>query len=159
MLRTEAVFALCGLAAALGPFLRAEPDAVEPLTCAFVVSVVEAEGTERLVCADDPALSDCDGLIEGRRYLGCEDVGAIRGPVLSMRGQPIDANEATAEDFRALPGVGEGLARRLVEGRSEEPYCEASDLARVSGVGKKRAAALAVALTFHHPLCAERVAK
>lgn len=153
MLRTEAVFALCGFAALLGPILRREPPPVAPVTCPSVVAVVGSDASERLACPDDPALDACTSVVEGRRYRACQDVGAIRGPVLVMRGLPIDVNEAIAEDLRALPGVGEGLARRLVEGRRDEPYCSAFDLARVGGIGQKRATELGSAFTFKHPLC------
>ena len=49
-------------------------------------------------------------------------------------GQPIDPNTATVDQIMLLPGVGEVLAERIVEGR---PYKTIDDLRRVPGVGEK----------------------
>jgi DNA uptake protein ComE-like DNA-binding protein len=49
-------------------------------------------------------------------------------------GQPIDPNTATVDEIMLLPGVGEVLAERIVEGR---PYKTIDDLRRVPGVGDK----------------------
>ena len=49
-------------------------------------------------------------------------------------GQPIDPNTATVDEIMLLPGVGEVLAERIVEGR---PYKSIDDLRRVPGVGDK----------------------
>ncbi|MGA0094759.1 MAG: helix-hairpin-helix domain-containing protein [Chthoniobacterales bacterium] len=49
-------------------------------------------------------------------------------------GQPIDPNTATVDEIMLLPGVGEVLAERIVEGR---PYQSVEDLRRVPGIGEK----------------------
>ncbi|MFM7376345.1 MAG: ComEA family DNA-binding protein, partial [Chthoniobacterales bacterium] len=49
-------------------------------------------------------------------------------------GEPIDPNTATVDEIMLLPGVGEVLAERIVEGR---PYKSVDDLRRVPGVGDK----------------------
>ncbi|MEX1110535.1 MAG: helix-hairpin-helix domain-containing protein [Chthoniobacterales bacterium] len=49
-------------------------------------------------------------------------------------GEPIDPNTATVEEIMLLPGIGEVLAERIVEGR---PYKSLEDLRRVPGVGEK----------------------
>jgi competence protein ComEA len=49
-------------------------------------------------------------------------------------GQPIDPNTATVDEIMLLPGVGEVLAERIVEGR---PYKSVDDLRRVPGIGEK----------------------
>jgi competence protein ComEA len=49
-------------------------------------------------------------------------------------GQPIDPNTATVDEIMLLPGVGEVLAERIVEGR---PYKSVEDLRRVPGIGEK----------------------
>jgi DNA uptake protein ComE-like DNA-binding protein len=49
-------------------------------------------------------------------------------------GQPIDPNTATVDEIMLLPGIGEVLAERIVEGR---PYKSIDDLRRVPGVGEK----------------------
>lgn len=49
-------------------------------------------------------------------------------------GRPLDPNTATVDEIMLLPGVGEVLAERIVEGR---PYKTIDDLRRVPGVGDK----------------------
>jgi DNA uptake protein ComE-like DNA-binding protein len=46
----------------------------------------------------------------------------------------VDPNTATVDEIMLLPGVGEVLAERIVEGR---PYKSVEDLRRVPGVGEK----------------------
>jgi competence protein ComEA len=54
-------------------------------------------------------------------------------------GQSIDPNTATVDEIMLLPGVGEVLAERIVEGR---PYKSVEDLRRVPGIGPKTFAEL-----------------
>jgi competence protein ComEA len=50
----------------------------------------------------------------------------------------IDLNEADWPEFSQLPGVGETLARRIVESRrAEGPFTDVEDLRRVRGIGAK----------------------
>ena len=49
-------------------------------------------------------------------------------------GQTIDPNTASVDEIMLLPGVGEVLAERIVEGR---PYKTLEDLRRVPGIGPK----------------------
>ena len=50
----------------------------------------------------------------------------------------IDVNEADWPEFSQLPGIGETLARRIVDSRSVEgPFADLDDLRRVRGVGSK----------------------
>lgn len=48
--------------------------------------------------------------------------------------QPVNLNTATIEEIMNLPGVGEVLAERIVDGR---PYRSVEDLRRVPGMGGK----------------------
>jgi competence protein ComEA len=45
----------------------------------------------------------------------------------------IDLNTATQAELESLPGVGEAIARRIIEGR---PYSGVEDLLRVRGIGE-----------------------
>jgi DNA uptake protein ComE-like DNA-binding protein len=47
----------------------------------------------------------------------------------------IDINSAGLEQLMTLPGVGEAIARRIIEGR---PYRTVDDLRRVKGIGERR---------------------
>lgn len=52
---------------------------------------------------------------------------------------PLDLNRAPAFELEGLPGIGEVLARRIIEGR---PYSSVDDLERVEGIGEGKLAAL-----------------
>lgn len=52
---------------------------------------------------------------------------------------PIDINTATAEQFNALPGIGETLANRILTYRTENgPFETLADLLNVEGIGEKK---------------------
>jgi hypothetical protein len=67
------------------------------------------------------------------------DVDRMAGPALRLLRLPIDINLSSVEDLQALPGIGPGLASRLVAAR---PYRTISELRQVAGMGAKRVAAL-----------------
>lgn len=51
----------------------------------------------------------------------------------------VDLNEAEWPELAQLPGIGETLARRIVESRSREgPFRDHDDLQRVRGIGPKK---------------------
>ena len=51
----------------------------------------------------------------------------------------IDINQATAEDFQKLPGIGPELARRIVAFRKKHgPFRRVEDLLVVRGIGHKK---------------------
>ena len=55
----------------------------------------------------------------------------------------LDLNAATAEELTQLPGIGEELARRIVEFReSSGPFESVEQLMEVSGIGEGKLAAL-----------------
>ena len=47
-----------------------------------------------------------------------------------------------------LPGVGEVIANRIIEGRSDGPYLSAKDLLRVKGISQKSLDAMTPSLRF-----------
>ena len=56
---------------------------------------------------------------------------------------PLDLNAAGAEALTALPGIGETLARRIVDYREEHgPFGAVEDLTKVPGIGQGKLAAL-----------------
>ena len=56
---------------------------------------------------------------------------------------PLDLNAATPEELAQLPGIGEELARRIVEYReSRGPFETAEQLMEVPGIGEGKFAAL-----------------
>jgi len=56
---------------------------------------------------------------------------------------PLDLNAATVEELTELPGIGEELARRIVEYRTEHgPFQAVEELMEVSGIGEAKLAGL-----------------
>ncbi len=50
--------------------------------------------------------------------------------------KPVDVNTATAEELQSVPGIGETLAKRIVEFRQEHgPFEKVDDLLNVRGIG------------------------
>lgn len=53
--------------------------------------------------------------------------------------RPLNINAASAEELAALPGIGEVLAGRIVDYRTEHgPFTAVEDLTKVSGIGEKK---------------------
>jgi len=85
----------------------------------------------------------------------CSVVGSrprLSGRVSIMLKQPIDLNSADEFDLRAVPGIGLKLAGAIVESRSRDgPFCSVEELARVAGIGAKRAAQIGTYLQARCP--------
>jgi len=79
------------------------------------------------------AKTDPQRLVALREDRRAED-RQLREAFGTSAGEPIDPNTATVDEIMLLPGVGEVLAERIVEGR---PYKSVADLRRVPGVGEK----------------------
>ena len=64
----------------------------------------------------------------------------------------VNPNAASAEELAALPGIGPTLAGRVVAYRAgHPPFRRAGDLAHVSGISARMAAALEPYLIFNPP--------
>jgi competence protein ComEA len=64
--------------------------------------------------------------------------GPLSVRALWILGRPIPVNRATAEELDAIPGIGPGLARRIVEHRETRgPFAEPGELQQVPGIGEK----------------------
>ena len=65
------------------------------------------------------------------------------------RGERIDADRASAQELQRLPGVGPGLARRIVEERNRSgPFGDTAALRRVPGIGPSKLRRMAPNLAF-----------
>ncbi len=61
-------------------------------------------------------------------------------PTLSAaeENDPIDLNQATVRELIQLPGVGEVIAKRIVDFREEHgPFKRVEDLMKIKGIGEK----------------------
>ncbi len=71
--------------------------------------------------------------------------GGLSGRLIELERAPrhaarfqVDVNNADWPEFSVLPGVGETLARRIVESRGTEgPFADLEELRRVRGIGPK----------------------
>jgi competence protein ComEA len=64
---------------------------------------------------------------------------AATSPQVAEQGAKIDINRATADELRALPGIGEKLALAIVRHREQNgPFGKPEDLLKVRGIGPKR---------------------
>jgi competence protein ComEA len=78
--------------------------------------------------------------------LACLVLGGATGRLVEIDRQPrreapfrVDLNSAPWPELSQLPGIGETLARRIVESREKEgPFLTVDALLRVSGVGPKK---------------------
>ena len=68
------------------------------------------------------------------------------------RGERIDVDRAPAQELQRLPGVGPGLARRIVEERTRGgPFGDTAALRRVEGIGPSKLRRMAPNLAFSSP--------
>ena len=82
------------------------------------------------------AFTDWDSLPDERRVEREEEeeLALARKPAIPRLGS-IDPNNASRDLLMQLPGIGEHLANRIIEGRSTGSYHEANDLLRIAGIG------------------------
>jgi len=67
---------------------------------------------------------------------------ALSAPLMAeKKGGPgkVSINQATTEQWQALPGVGPALAKRIIEHRTKNgPFKKMEDLMSVKGMGEKK---------------------
>ena len=61
----------------------------------------------------------------------------------------VHINTAGMAELQTLPGIGPGLAERIIIERKELPFREVRDLLRVSGIGEKRLTQIADLICLH----------
>lgn len=72
---------------------------------------------------------------------------SLSGMGFAADGQ-IDLNTSTAKELQQLPGIGKGLAKRIIDYRiANGPFKNVEDLIKVKGIGKKMFARMQDRLT------------
>ena len=90
-------------------------------------------------------------LAEDRQIERKEEQEIAEALTKSVPAGGIDPNSASRDELMLLPGIGEVLATRIVEGRSEGPYAAGNDLLRVKGISPKTLESIAPSLRFTTP--------
>jgi len=93
------------------------------------------------------ALTDWDRLTADRRAARQEgdEIASVKSASRRVPEAPLNPNTASRDELLSLPGVGEVMALRIIEGR---PYRTPQDLLSVSGIGPKTLEALLPHLNF-----------
>ncbi len=72
---------------------------------------------------------------------------SLSGMGFAADGQ-VDLNTSTAKELQQLPGIGKGLAKRIIDYRTANgPFKTIEDLLKVKGIGKKMFARMQDRLT------------
>lgn len=94
---------------------------------------------------NEPLVSGSKVVIQG----GEAYVRPMDGKKRILFGMPIDINTAGIEDLKALPGIGEKLAIRIIKRREEiGGFHTLEDLKSVKGIGRKKIDAISNLITF-----------
>jgi len=97
------------------------------------------------------ASTDWSRIAEDRRVERAEEqeIASTLSPAVPADG--VDLNTASRDELMALPGIGETLAIRIIEGRAEGPFASPQDLRRVKGIRAATIDEIAPSLRFTAP--------
>lgn len=120
-----------GVAVALVGLSVPREAAWAPDACGTPTEIEARDGHSIVVsCGEDPSNAVDSG-------------PGVRGPARLLFGLPLDLTSVDAATLEVLPGVGPVLASEIVRERTVRPVASVADLARVPGIGARRAARLA----------------
>jgi competence protein ComEA len=80
-------------------------------------------------------------------------INRMKGDTLGLLFIHLDVNEASVEDLKTLPGIGDRTAQAIVEYRQKHgPFKRLEDLAEVDGIGEKTVEALRYRVAVGQPV-------
>lgn len=95
-------------------------------------------------------LRDRAAMAPGNTGVAVEVETEVPQAVIQPDLSPLDLNSATEAELTELPGIGEALARRIVEYRTANgPFAAVEDIMQVSGIGEGKLAALEGRITVN----------
>lgn len=119
------------------------PGVYELAPGARVIDAIEAAGGARSGAALEalnlaaPLADGTQVLVPKRGQAAAPPAGSGTGTSTAAGGGLVNVNTATAAELEALPGIGEVLAQRIVDHRTEHgPFATVEDLLDVSGIGE-----------------------
>ena len=86
--------------------------------------------------ADNFTDTFCRSVSHERMMIGGDEPGRPR--LFLLPGETLDINSASAQELKALPGIDDVLAERIVEQRSAGEYENIEDIMKVEGIGEGR---------------------
>lgn len=95
--------------------------------------------------------TDWSRLPEDRRTERREEQELSEALTAAPPNDGVDPNTASRDELMSLPGIGEVLSLRIIEGRSDGPYKSEEDLLRVKGISPKTLEGLQSSLHFPSP--------
>ncbi|MGC8657620.1 MAG: ComEA family DNA-binding protein [Desulfomonilaceae bacterium] len=79
------------------------------------------------------------------------DARQLSGAQIVACGKRLDLNSVSEMDIQSVPGIGPGLAKRIMNRRRESgPFESLDDLAKIKGIGSKKVSDLKIYLKLNH---------
>jgi competence protein ComEA len=134
------VVLVAGIGLAVGQWRRAHPE-----LAARVERFDRTAAPPRPTVDELPVISPAERAAPPPRALPLPDAASKRAASVA----PVDVNRASADELRALPGIGAVLAARIVEARERHgPFASLDDLRRVRGLGRAKLDKLTASLAL-----------
>jgi len=143
--RGDCVYEVLDENVCLGTVFAERPQTLHQLLERFKINLPEG-------VADQAILVPCGTSITLQKNSARINFAKVQGAHLVCAGKQVDLNSATEKDLTAVPGIGPGLAKKIVLQREKlGGFSSLADLRQVPGVGPKRLDAWAPWLSISKP--------
>lgn len=114
----------------LGTVFLQGPSTIKEIAAALETNRLGLDRAEQVFPCSSVMVFQDDKLISVERLPGAQTIAC---------GKRIDLNSASGKDLESVPGIGPGLAKRIVEYRNTfGSFNSAMELAKVKGIGPKK---------------------